>query len=150
MLTRRHAILCTAALPGLLAGGPALAKASPVFAEDGIAIRGADAVAYFRGMGAVAGTVRERVRWHGAFWLFSTRENREAFERDPRRFAPRFGGYCAYTLSQGRLAASDPRAYTLHEDRLYLLNSVTDRKVWMEHLKRNIRWAEAHWPQIVR
>jgi hypothetical protein len=149
MPTRRYVILTTCSLPFLAAGGPARAKSEAVYAEDGIAIRGADAVAYFQGKGAVAGTVRERVRWHGAFWLFSSSANREAFEREPRRFAPRFGGYCAYTLSQGRLAASDPRAYALHGGRLYLMHSVADRKSWTENLDRNVRLAEAYWPQIV-
>ena len=143
---RRNFLELTLALPVVFAGTGAVAGHPPVYAENGIAIRGADPVAYFRGMGAVAGVISERVMWRGATWLFADREHREMFEGDPRRFAPRFGGYCAYTLSQGALAPSDPRAFALHANRLYLLSSLHERAAWREDLMQNIRLAERHWP----
>ena len=143
---RRNFLELTLALPVLFAGTAAVAGHPPVYAENGIAIRGADPVAYFRGMGAVAGSISERVMWRGATWLFAARKHREMFEGDPRRFAPRFGGYCAYTLSQGSLAPSDPRAYALHGDRLYLLSSLQKRETWSKNLAQNIRVAGRHWP----
>ncbi len=101
----RRRFLSLAAAGAVVAGsGPVFAGPAPVFAVNGVAIRGADPVAYFRGQGAVAGSATESVIWRGAAWLFSQRENRELFEGDPRKFAPLFGGYCAYTLSQGELA----------------------------------------------
>ena len=143
---RRTFLELTLALPVLFAGTGAVAGHPPVYAENGIAIRGADSVAYFQGMGAVAGSISERVMWRGATWLFANRKHREMFEGDPRRFAPRFGGYCAYTLSQGILAPSDPRAYAVHGGRLYLLSSLKERKTWQENLAKNISLAERHWP----
>ncbi len=143
---RRSFINMALAVPLISFGERALAGRAPVFAENGIAIRGADPVAYFRGMGAVAGSISERVMWRGATWLFSSREHREMFEGDPRRFAPRFGGYCAYTLSQGALAPSDPRAYAVHSGRLYLMHSMTKREAWRQDHATNIKLAERHWP----
>jgi hypothetical protein len=148
-MDRRRFIGLAAALTTLGATRRALAGTAPVYAENGVAIRGADAVAYFRGMGPVAGTVAEHVRWRGAVWLFSTPEHREAFERDPRAFSPRFGGYCAYMLSQGELGATDPRAYLLRDDRLYLLTSPDIREVWMDNLEQNIKLAEDNWPKML-
>ena len=148
-MNRRSFIGMAASLPVLAGGSAALGGSSPVYTEVGIAIRGADAVAYFRGLGPVAGTVTERVRWRGAVWLFATPEHREAFERDPRRFAPRFGGYCAYTLSQGELAPADPHAFKIHEGRLYLVRSRAIRTVWLKNLTHNIRRAEQHWPSVL-
>jgi hypothetical protein len=145
-MDRRRFIASSAALLSLACTSPARAGQAHVFTENGVAIRGADAVAYFRGLGPVAGTISERVRWRGAVWLFATREHRDAFERDPRRFAPRFGGYCAYTLSQGALAPIDPRAYKVHRGRLYLLHSREKRTAWMRNLERNIKLAEENWP----
>ena len=146
---RRTFLALAAAAPALAYAPPALAGNAPVFAENGIAIRGADPVAYFEGAGPVAGSVTEHVRWRGAVWLFASRENRETFERDPRRFAPRFGGYCAYSLSQGRLEPSDPRAYTLRKGRLYLVSSFKARRTWLDNLDQNIRRAEVHWPSVL-
>jgi hypothetical protein len=143
---RRSFLGLVAALP--LAGHAQRALAAgraPVFTENGIAIRGADPVAYFHNRGALAGLVTERVRWRGAVWLFATADNREAFEGDPRRFAPRFGGYCALALVEGRLAPSDPRVFAIREGRLYLLSSHAAKKAWLSNVEGNIRQAEERW-----
>lgn len=145
-MNRRTFVTLSAALPSLLCGTRAVAGYAPVNAENGIAIGGADTVAYFQGMGAVAGSISERVMWRGATWLFVSRQHREMFERDPKRFAPRFGGYCAYTLSQGSLAPGDPRAFALHQGRLYLIHSPSMMAAWKAELIQNIRLAETHWP----
>lgn len=143
---RRSLLGLVAALP--LAGLASRARAggAPIFAENGIAIRGADPVAYFQGRGPVAGLATERVRWRGAVWLFANADNRDVFEWDPRRFAPRFGGYCALAVVEGRLAPSDPRAWSIHEGRLYLLNSYAARRAWLANVEQNIRLAEERWP----
>jgi hypothetical protein len=145
-MNRRKLLLAAVGLPLLLQPAMVSAGRAPVYAESGIAILGADPVAYFRGEGPVAGTVNERVMWRGAVWLFANRQNREAFERDPRHFAPRFGGYCAYTLSQGALAPTDPRAYKIHRGRLYLMTSLHARETWKKNLELNIKRAEKYWP----
>jgi hypothetical protein len=144
-LSRRDFVTLALAGPLVLRASSAWAGSAPVYAEDGIAIRGADTVAFFLGAGPLAGSVSEPVRWRGAIWLFATRRNRELFELDPRRYAPRFGGYCAYSLSQGGLVPSDPHAYAIHEGRLYLLQSVEKRRIWRDDLVRNIRLAERNW-----
>jgi YHS domain-containing protein len=144
-MSRRTFVALGAVLPALILGTGASAGSAPVYAESGMAIRGADPVAYFRGMGAVAGSISERVVWRGATWLFASSEHRELFERDPKRFAPRFGGYCAYTLSRGALAGSDPRAYEILGDRLYLLHSPEMKEAWHQDVEQNIKLAERHW-----
>lgn len=148
-MNRRSFLAAAAALPVFARARQSRAGSAPVFSEHGVAIRGADPVAYFQGRGPLAGTIAERVRWQGAVWLFATSANREAFERDPRRFAPRFGGYCAYTLSQGRLAPSDPAAFAIYRDRLYLLENDAKRRAWLQDPRSNIRKAEAHWPNAL-
>ena len=148
-MNRRTFIALAAASPMLGGASAAFGGSSHIFAEHGVAIRGADTVAYFRGMGAVAGSVAERVRWRGAVWLFAKPEHRELFERDPRRFAPRFGGYCAYTLSQGKLGPADPRAFAIRDGRLYLVRSLEIREAWLANLPRNIARAESYWPEAL-
>lgn len=149
MIDRRHFLGSTAALALAATAVPLHAGRAPVYAENGVAIRGADPVAYFLGHGAVAGSTQQRVRWRGAWWLFARRENREAFEFDPHRFAPRFGGYCAYTMSQGGLSPTDPHAFHIHDDRLYLVRSTAIKGLWMRELAYNIKMAERHWPHAL-
>ena len=150
-MKRRAFLRCAAAsVPLAVLGRPAMAGRAPVFSEHGVAIRGADPVAYFKAKGAVAGTVRERVRWRGAVWLFASRENREAFERDPRRYAPCFGGYCAYTMSQGAVAETDPHAFAIHGGRLYLMRSPEVLAAWSEDVRHHVKLAESHWPAALQ
>ena len=84
MLTRRTLLQATLAAPLItLAARPALAATPPVYAEDGIAIDGSDAVAYFAENGPVAGEASITFDWNGATWRFATEANRDAFAADP-------------------------------------------------------------------
>lgn len=148
-MNRRNLMAMMAATP--LAGLCTSAEAgrAPVYVEQGIAILGADTVAYHMGQGAVAGSEAERVRWRGAIWLFANRKNRELFEATPRKFAPRFGGYCAYRLTRGILAPTYPRAFSVVDGRLYLMHSLADMDAWLENVAKNIKLAETHWPRVL-
>ncbi len=79
----------------------ATAQKSEIFIKDGYAIRGYDAVAYFSENKPVKGSEQFSFSWNGATWLFSNNENKESFKMNPERYAPQYGGYCAYGLSRG-------------------------------------------------
>lgn len=148
-MNRRNVMAMVAATSLVGVGSRAEAGRAPVYVEQGVAIRGADTVAYHAGQGPIAGSESERVRWRGAIWLFSSRTNRELFESAPRKFAPRFGGYCAYRLTRGVLAPTDPRAFSVTDGRLYLLHSLADKDAWSEKIAQNIKLAENHWPRVL-
>ena len=99
---------------------------------NGIAISGWDTVAYFTENRAVAGSSEFTHEWQGATWLFSSAEHRDLFAADPEAYAPQFGGWCAYALTQGEYAAEvDPEAaWTVHEDKLFLNWDEDVRKKW--------------------
>ena len=99
---------------------------------DGIAIGGWDTVAYFTENRAVTGSSEFSHEWQEATWLFSSAEHRDLFAADPEAYAPRFGGWCAYALTQGEYAAEvDPEsAWTVHEDQLFLNWDEDIRKKW--------------------
>ncbi|MBT3272850.1 MAG: YHS domain protein, partial [Spirochaetales bacterium] len=81
--------------------------------SDGVAINGADAVAYFAldgASGAVIGSSEFEFDWMGAIWRFSTQANLETFAADPARYTPRYGGYCSFAMANDDLAGSDPNA----------------------------------------
>lgn len=150
MLTRRHFVLGTLALPLTAAlARPALAAKPPVFSTDGIAINGYDPVAYFTDSAPVQGDMAHQSDWQGAKMLFASAENKAIFDTEPEKFAPKYGGYCAYAVSKGATAPTDPNAWTVHEDRLYLNFSVDVRGIWKQDIPGNVARADANWPGVL-
>src|SRR5579862_9841692 len=95
-MNTRFALMLLAA-PGIFAGN---APVDPVNANSqGVAIQGFDTVAYFTQSQALKGDARFSYRWMGATWLFSSSGNRDAFAKEPERYAPQFGGYCSWAVS---------------------------------------------------
>lgn len=150
MISRRNLILTAAAAPlAMAAGHPARAATPEIFAADGLAIRGADPMAYFRQGGLVMGRPDLALMWHGAEWRFADPVAREAFEMDPTAYAPQYGGYCAYAMSLGAIAATVPEAWTIHDGKLYLNFSPDVRGRWAQDKDGNIVKANGHWPGIL-
>ena len=104
-----------------------LVTLSPAFAidhvnktSDGVAIKGYDPVAYFADRKPVKGSREFEYFWMGAKWRFSTAGHKDLFIKDPDKYAPKYGGYCAYAVSQGTTADIDPDAWKIVDGRLYL------------------------------
>lgn len=146
MFTRRTFLVSAALLP---MAGPALAKAPVVCAQHGAAINGYDPVAYFTEGAARRGLSDHRVMWRGAVWFFTREANREAFERTPRAFAPRYGGYCAYAMSNGFTATGDPELWRIHDSRLYLVHNAQILTKWLADIPGHVEKADANWPSIL-
>ena len=136
----------------LLVAFTASARAdAPVFySTNGAAINGYDAVAYFTAGAPVKGRSDFAVMWKGAIWQFSSLQNREAFEADPRSFAPQYGGYCAYAMSLGRHVSTAPEAWSIVAGKLYLIHTTAVRRLWARDIGGNIARADANWPGALR
>ncbi|SHE51157.1 hypothetical protein SAMN05444279_103150 [Ruegeria intermedia] len=148
MLTRRSVL----AGVGLSALAPSVLwaqKRAVFFATENGAMSGFDAVAYFRGGRPMRGRPDVMVMWKGAAWHFVSQEHREAFERNPRAFAPRFGGYCAFAMAHGQLSSADPTAWKIVDGRLYLTHSPVVEKIWEANMADYIRKAEVNWPDVL-
>lgn len=117
--------------------------------SEGVAIKGYDPVAYFSGNGPVKGTPEFEFVWNGARWKFASAANREAFIQDPKKYAPMYGGYCAYAVSQGKTADIDPEAWTIFEGKLYLNLNKDVQKLWEKEMQTYIRMADKNWPRII-
>jgi YHS domain-containing protein len=128
---------------------PAMAAEPEVFSVDGIAIRGADPVAFFTEGAPVTGSTDHALMWNGTTWHFASAENLELFMGNPEAYAPQYGGYCAFAMSKGSIATSVPDAWTVHEGKLYLNYSVNVRQVWLEDVPGNIALADGHWPTVL-
>lgn len=130
-------------------GGPVRADAPIYFSQQGAAINGYDPVAYFTDGAPVQGRSEISVMWKGVVWLFANHEHREAFEANPRAYAPQFGGYCAYAISLGYRDATEPDAWAIVDGRLYLIRSVRVLTLWEQDADRNIARAAANWPAVL-
>ncbi|MCE7999939.1 MAG: YHS domain-containing protein [Rhodobiaceae bacterium] len=122
----------------------------PVFTENGVAIRGTDAVAYFTQAKPVQGKAEFSVQYEGATWHFSSAENRETFLSDPGKYAPAYGGYCAYALSLGTYKVeTDPNAWSIVDGRLYLNKTPVVRSIWETDIPGNIAKSEENWTTLI-
>lgn len=135
---------------GPAAAPPARAEAPPVSAVQGYAIGGHDVVAYFTEGRPVPGRPEHALKWRGAIWLFSGPDTLARFEMDPKAYAPRFGGYCAWALSQGMLAQGDPAVFAIRDGRLYLAHTAALLALWEADSAARIEAAQAKWPEILK
>ncbi len=149
MLSRRSTLGLLAAAPLAFSARTAFASTAPVFSDNGPAIRGADPVAYFTQGTHVIGTSANAAEWNGATWHFASTANRDAFAADPERYAPQYGGYCAFAMSRGYIAPTLPEAWTIYEDKLYLNFNLDVRAMWQTDIPGNIAAADQHWPEIL-
>ncbi|MCB9763702.1 MAG: hypothetical protein H6739_28290 [Alphaproteobacteria bacterium] len=135
------------------AAGPSAAKApasaGPVNTSwTGLALQGYDAVAYFEDSKPTKGSSDFTHDWGGATWRFSTAAHRDAFAADPVRYAPQYGGYCAWAVSQGYTANIDPVAWKIVDGKLYLNYSPKVQVTWEQDVAGNIKKADANWPAV--
>ncbi|MEL7314135.1 MAG: YHS domain-containing (seleno)protein, partial [Cyanobacteria bacterium J06559_3] len=113
-----------------------------VYVEDGVAIQGADPVAYFTEDGYVQGSDEFTHEWNGATWHFASAENRDAFAGEPEAYAPEYGGFCAWAVSQGNTAPIDPTAWKIVDGKLYLNYDDSVQARWSEDIPGNIAKAD--------
>lgn len=126
------------------------ARAGEYFEKGGAAIRGHDPVAYFQAGRPVKGRADLRVEHKGSTFLFSTQANRDAFAAEPERYAPQYGGYCAFGMAGGYKAAIDPDAFTVRDGKLYLNYNRDVRKQWSADVPGFVAKADRNWPAVAR
>ncbi len=87
--------------------------------EAGVMIDGYDPVAYFTGT-PTKGDARVSATADGRTYHFASEANRDAFNADPAKCEPQYGGYCATAMSEGKIFEVDPTNFKVAGDRLFL------------------------------
>lgn len=128
----------------LFAAGP-VAWASEPGPEP--AIKGYDTVAYFKLGKAVKGSESFSFPWHEMTWHFSSMEHRDLFAADPALYAPQYDGYCAWAMTESRLAITDPEAWKIVDGKLYLNCSQAAFEKWSGDIPGHVRKADAIWKE---
>ena len=120
-----------------------------IYVEEDIAIKGADPVAYFEQGAFVQGDNQFSYDWQGATWHFSSAENRDLFISQPEQYAPQYGGFCAWAVSQGATAPIDPTAWKIVDGKLYLNYNDKVQSRWQKDIPGNIAKADQNWPGVL-
>ncbi|MFC2952242.1 YHS domain-containing (seleno)protein [Marinicaulis aureus] len=144
---------------GLVAVALLLAALSPAaaFAKDpvytgrfsSVAVDGYDPVAYFTVGQPVKGSKEFTIEYNGAQWRFSSAENLEAFEAAAEKYAPQYGGYCAWAVSQNYTASGNPKNWSIVDDKLYLNYNDEIQKRWEKDIPGFIAKANENWPDVL-
>lgn len=124
------------------------AQVPSYFSHDGLAIRGYDPVAYFIDQAPVEGKKEFTYQWQGTEWRFKNEANLSAFKANPEKYAPQYGGWCAYGVSQNHKSPTDPSAFTILNDKLFLNYSPKVKSIWSKDTKGYIEQAEVNWVEL--
>jgi len=149
----RTVVLLAAALAVTGAALPAAAA----YAEDPIytgrfsntAVGGYDAVAYHTEGEAVRGQRAFSTDWRGAEFRFASQANLDLFLSDPEAYAPAYGGYCAWAVSEGYTAKGDPQVWNIVDGVLYLNYNNQIQERWTADIPGHIESANANYPGLV-
>lgn len=131
---------------------PPVASAEPAIytgAFDDLAVQGYDPVAYFKDGKPVKGAKEFSTTWMGAEFRFASAANRDAFKKNPEAYAPQYGGYCAWAVSQGYTAKGDARNWKIVDGKLYLNYNTSVQKKWEGDIPGFISSADANWPEVL-
>lgn len=154
-LTRRHVM----ALGALLLAMPAARAAEPPIntlknsffgGRTDTAINGYDTVAYFTVGKPVKGRDDLVHEWMGAKWKFSSADNLALFKADPEKYAPQYGGYCAYGVTQDYLVKVEPEQFTVRDGKLYLNYDADVQAKWAKDPAGYIKAADAKFQQLLK
>ncbi len=148
----RRPLFAAIALAAALVATPLLPASAepPVYTApfSNVAVQGHDVVAYFTGGKPVKGSSKFAATHQSAVFYFASAANRDAFKANPAKYAPQYGGYCAWAVSQGYHAKGDARFWKIVEGKLYLNYNAAVQKDWEADTKGFIASADTQWPKI--
>jgi YHS domain-containing protein len=113
-----------------------------------LAIQGYDPVAYFTDSKPVKGDSKFSYTWRGARWQFATAKHRDLFTENPEQYAPQYGGYCAYGVSENHTVDIDPEAWRIIDGKLYLNYSKDVQQKFLKEPATRIKRADQNWPDL--
>ncbi len=116
--------------------------------SSGLALKGYDPVAYFTEKRPVQGKAEFTAQHEGATYRFSSAANRDAFAAEPAKYAPQYGGYCAFGMASGYKAPIEPDAWTVRDGKLYLNFSQSVRSRWSTNIPGHVLRADENWPKL--
>jgi YHS domain-containing protein len=116
---------------------------------NGVILKGYDAVAFFEQGKPVKGIPAIRSTYQGATYLFASEADKTAFDKEPARYAPQYGGFCAYGVVKGALDDfEDLFVFTIYKGKLYLCGNQNALEIFQNNIDINIDTADTNWRQL--
>ncbi|MEM8497439.1 MAG: YHS domain-containing (seleno)protein [Pseudomonadota bacterium] len=132
----------------LLMSAGALAGVDTATDKNDVILNGYDTVAYHTENAAVEGSAKFTAVYDGAIYRFSSKKNRNLFKKNPAKYAPAYGGYCALGTSFGKKFEVDGKAFQVVDGQLYVNKNLSVYKSWKKDIPGNLAKSEAQWPTI--
>ena len=117
--------------------------------SDGVVLHGYDTVAYFTDNAAVKGDPKYKATYKGGTFYFSSDVHRKLFKKNPAKYAPQYGGYCAMAVSLGKLEDADAKMFTIHNDKLVVQRNGQAHEMFMSNPDMFHGKADQQWPLLV-
>jgi YHS domain-containing protein len=117
--------------------------------KTGVAIQGYDPVAFFTDHHPMKGKPEFASKYDGATYQFASLADKDLFDKEPGKYEPAFGGYCAYGVSRDKLAPIDVEAFQIVDGKLLLQYSKGVRDSFNQDQKGNLTKANGNWPMLV-
>ncbi|WP_375561999.1 YHS domain-containing (seleno)protein [Bernardetia sp. OM2101] len=120
--------------------------------DKGVAIEGYDIVSYFVEAEPQKGKSSISAKYLGVIYRFATKEHRDLFIKNPKKYMPEYGGWCAYAMgAKNEKVTMDPKNYKIIDGKLYLFykNFFTDTlDDWNEDEENLKRKADKNWSEV--
>jgi YHS domain-containing protein len=117
--------------------------------SQGIILKGYDAVAYFKQGRPVKGNPSFERTYQGARYLFASSADQADFDKNPAKYAPRYGGFCSYGVTLGVLADLEgPDAFAVYKGKLYVCGNQGALKEFKTNMDSNIEKADTNWQML--
>ncbi|MEM1107000.1 MAG: YHS domain-containing (seleno)protein [Pseudomonadota bacterium] len=145
------AALALSVTAAALAPAPAHAEKAPIYTGlfNNVAVEGHDPVAYFTEGRPVKGERAFSTEYQGATFRFASQANLDTFLADPETYAPQYGGYCAWAISQGYTAKGAADHWSIVDGKLYLNFNASVQETWESDIPGFIDAADANWPSVL-
>jgi len=124
------------------------AQNAEIYSVEGKAIRGYDVVAFFKNHQPILGNDSINYQWKDANWNFASNENKELFIKNPEKYAPQYGGYCAYGTAGNHKAPTQIDTWTIVENKLYFNYNKKVKSFWNKNQDSLIEKANLYWPTL--
>jgi len=116
--------------------------------RNGVILKGYDPVAYFTLREALKGKPSIQSTFRGAIYHFTSASDKAAFDKNPSRYVPQFGAFCANYIRKGELRDIDPTVFFIHKGKLYVCSAADEAKEFRSNIDENIDKADRNWRQL--
>ena len=126
--------------------------ATPVFGQDVThstpGLSGYDPVSYFTNGAPERGSGYHVADYEGVTYAFASAEHKDMFEANPSKYAPAYGGWCAYGVAVGKKFVADPTVWKIVNGTLYVNLDRGIQSKWNKDIPGHIKTGDANWKEI--